>query len=563
MNTRLLAALATGTALAGCVHADLPESASAPVEFQILALNDFHGHLELPARPESFLDGDDLREARLGGAAQLAATLSALREENSVTIAAGDLIGASPLISALFLDEPTIAALNVAGLDIASVGNHEFDRGTQELRRIQDGGCEQYTARQPCAVEPYGGADFQYLAGNVVGENGETFFPGTSMRDIGGMQVGFIGLTLKDTPNLVADSATAGYAFLDEAQTANALAADLTARGADTVVLIIHEGAYGPQRHTLGACPQLSGPLVPIVEQLNASISVVASGHTHNSYVCRVDSADGAPRILTSAGRYGAFVTDIALTFDREAGRITTLSGENIPVDARHGDDAEAGAIVARYAEAVGPVANRAVGTIAGEQVFGPDCGDTPAQGFLADSYLFAANSAADETEVDFALVNSGGVRADLSSADDGVLTYGELAAMAPFSNTLMAQRFSGEQVLRLLEQQVCEEGGVVGRCDSALIPSANFRYAFDLSQPAGERVTSALLDGEPIVPEDSYVIVTNNFLQGGGDGFSVFTEAPVLANFGVDLDWLEAYAASAPLQVPVCGRVRGIDADI
>ena len=553
MNTPApLALLLPAIALSACVG--VPQDTRTTSEIQILAINDFHGNLEVPARPERYVENGVEREANLGGAARLGGTLAALRQQNSVTVAAGDLIGASPLTSALFLDEPSIAALTAMGLDIASVGNHEFDRGIEELRRIQNGGCEQFTTLEPCAIEPFAGAGFTYLAGNVVDDAGTTLFPATTMRDIGGVTIGFIGLTLQDTPTLVADNATAGYRFLAEAETANALAQQLVADGADTVVLIIHEGAYGPQRNTLGTCPELSGPLVPIVAALDDSISVVASGHTHNAYVCQTQNDSGGPRLLSSAGRHGSFVTDIALTWDHGTDSIASISGRNVPVDGRSPELAETAAIVARYAEAAGPIADRVVGQLLPSEGDAGDCSDTPAQGLVADSYLYAARSAG---EADMALVNSGGVRTDLSGAADGALTYGELAAMSPFGNTILTVPMTGAELLTVLAQQVCEEGGVATRCGAMLVPSANVSYRIDLAPTDGNYIRSLLIDGRPIDPEATYTVATNNFLKGGGDGFSALVDLPVAANLGIDLDWLERYIAATPRTAPICGRVR------
>jgi len=556
MKIKLSAAILASLPLSAC--ATVPaEAPSAPVTVQILAINDFHGHLETPQSTYTFDESGETRRVRLGGAAQLAATLSALRESNSVTVAAGDLIGASPLISSLFLDEPSIRALSDMGLDVASVGNHEFDRGTQELLRIQNGGCEQFTLREACAVEPFAGAGFAYLAGNVVDDSGNTLLPGTTMREIDGAQIGFIGLTLEGTANLVSAQATQGYDFLDEADTANALAADLRARGADAVVLLIHEGADVDGRYTLVGCPNASGSIVPIVERLDPSISLVVSGHTHQAYACNVPNIAGGETLLTSGGRHGAFVTDITMTVDTVSDSVLSITGENIAVDGSAGSDPEIASYVAVYAEASGPVANRAVGSITNTAERGEDCGDRPAQDLVADAYLFAANAALDGS-VDMAFVNSGGVRANLASAEDGVLTYGELAAMAPFGNGMIVLEMTGAQIRTLLEQQFCEEGPAT-ICDSVLIPSNGMAYTVDRTRPVQERVLEMMLDGAPLDESRSYRVVTNSFLAGGGDGFAQFTQVTEIANVGFDIDALEAYVARGDLSVPTCGRVRDL----
>jgi 5'-nucleotidase len=285
MRMRITATLVSTLALAACATApggEMPSAGAAPVEIQLLALNDFHGNLETPAATTSYSRGGETLREVLGGAARLGATLDGLRQGQpfTLTLAAGDLIGASPFVSANFLDEPAIMALNMVQLDLASVGNHEFDRGVPELRRIQDGGCGQNTTRTPCALEPFGGANFTYLAGNVVDQQGQSLFPGTAIRQIGPARVGFIGLTLRDTATLVAPSATMGLSFTDEADAANRMARELLAQGADTVVLLIHEGARVEPFMNVSGCPNLSGPILPIHERLDPAISVIVSGHT-------------------------------------------------------------------------------------------------------------------------------------------------------------------------------------------------------------------------------------------------------------------------------------------
>ncbi|WAT17726.1 bifunctional metallophosphatase/5'-nucleotidase [Aurantiacibacter sp. MUD11] len=556
MHTKLAATLLATSLLTAC--ATVPDSPTpAPVAVQILALNDFHGNLEPHSSETTYSDGPETRQARLGGAARLGATLRELRGNASITVAAGDLIGASPLISSLFLDEPSIRALSVIGLELASVGNHEFDRGVAELRRMQQGGCEQHTLREPCAVEPFVGADFTYLAGNVVDDAGASVFPGTALREIGGASIGFIGMTLEGTPNLVSAEATAGYSFLDEAETANRLAAELMTQGADAVVVLLHQGGDVTPRFNTSGCPSLTGPIVEIVEQLDPSIALVVSGHTHQAYVCEAERSDGETILLTSAGRYGGFVTDIELVVDPVEGRVISRTATNVAVVERAGSHRAAAEIVARYAEAVAPMANRPVGPIADSGELGEDCGDRPAQDFVADAYVHAANAALGEP-VHVGFANSGGVRSDLSGAEDGLLNYGELAAMAPFGNSMIVLEMTGAQIKTLLEQQFCDENPA-RICDSVLVPSAGSSFSADPTRPAGQRVSEVVIAGAPLDLARTYRVVTNSFLADGGDGFAQFAELPHAANVGFDIDALEAYVATGTVSVPVCGRVRGI----
>ncbi len=543
--------------LAGCASVPNP-SAQGLVVVQVLALNDFHGNLETPASTTSYRQGDEVVRQQLGGAARLAATLDTLRlaQDATVTVAAGDLIGGSPFVSANFLDEPAIASLDLAGLDVASVGNHEFDRGIAELRRMQDGGCEQNTLRQPCAIEPFGGADFDYLAGNVIDGEGHSVFPGTSLRQVGPLQVGFIGLTLKGTATLVSPAMTRGYRFTDEAEAANRLARELRAQGADTVVLLIHEGGRVDPSQNLSGCPGIYGPILPIIEQLDPAISLVISGHTHMSYICRMDLTNGSPRLLSSAGRFGSFVTDIRLTWDRSTRRVTDIAAVNVPVNGTLGTRADVAALVERYVAAAEPVAARVVGTLAPAPDSEGDCEETTAANLVADAQLAAARTALGEG-VDVAFINTSGVRTNLDAAADGVMTYGEIFAMQPFGNTLQVLELTGTELRQALEEQFCD-GTPATPCSTLLAPSATLTYSYDRSRPRGERIRDIVLNGAPIDPAERYQIAFNNFLANGGDGLASLVQRPTVGEAGVDLDALEAYLVRGAT-IPACGRLRDL----
>ena len=546
-------------ALSACASVPAPQPvAVTPGALQILALNDFHGNLEPSAFEVRYHDDASGSEQRavLGGAARMAATLDRLRQEQpfSVTVAAGDLVGGSPLSSAYFLDEPAIAALNQMGLQVASVGNHEFDRGTVELRRLQDGGCAQHTARTPCALDDFGGADFSYLAGNVVDQAGKTLFPAGTIRDFGALRVGFIGLTLKDTGKLVSPAGTVGYRFLGEAETANRVAADLRRQGADEVVLLIHEGGDVDPYYNTGGCPDLSGAIVPILDALDPQIRLVVSGHTHKAYICTLAKPGQPDRLLTSAGRYGNFVTDISASVEPETRRFAVLSARNVPVTAQGGEKAETAAMVARYVAATEPIAMRVVGSITGDAAGEEGCFERWTESLVADAQL-AASSPADKGGAEIAFINQYGVRTPLEPGAGGSVTFGQLFAMQPFGNTLVVLEMTGDQLRRVLEEQFCGEG-IAEICFSHLTPSAGFTYAFDASRPAGSRVTGMALDGKAVDPAGTYRVTVNNFLASGGDGFSVFTEARPVGDAGVDVDALENYLGAGDVTVPACGRV-------
>jgi 5'-nucleotidase len=551
--------------LAACTTTQHP-IATAPVEVQILAINDFHGNLEPPNLTIPAADG----AVPAGGAAYLATALKQVRTSNSVTVAAGDLIGASPITSALFLDEPTIKALSMAGLELASVGNHEFDKGSAELLRMQKGGCEKYTRRVPCALEPFAGAGFQYLAANVVGADGQTLFPSTAIKQVGGVRIGFIGMTLKETKTLVSPSGVAGLDFKDEAETANELVPGLKAAGVNTIVLLIHQGASIEGNYYDQSCPGLAGDILPILAKLDPAIQLVVSGHTHNAYICRVPMAGGGERLLTSAGKYGALVTDIRLTFDKAGGMLTDekadfviaqgepiqtarLTAPLVPAHRIFPADAEVAVLVKRYHDAAAGAANRPVGRIGASVMRGNDGGESQAAGLISDGQLFMARDP-NRGNADFALMNNGGARTDLLPAADGTITFGQIFAMQPFANNIVTKSYTGADIKAVLEQQFASGLNTVQQ-PNLLMPSANFRFSFDKSKPEGQRIMAMTLDGKPIDPARTYRIAINNFLASGGDNFTLLANGRDPVDAGLDLDVTEAYLATNP-PVPALGRI-------
>ena len=283
------------------------------VQLQLLAFNDYHGHLEPNA--SGTVDG-----APAGGGEYLSAMLNNLRAGNkfSLTVAAGDLIGGSPAFSGLFHDEPSVESLNAMQLDVSGVGNHEFDEGVTELLRMQDGGCHPVDGCYfPDA--PYPGADFQWLAANVVDETtGETPLPPYWIKKIESVKVGFIGMTLEATDTLVAAAGIQGWDFLDEAETANALVPILQAQGVEVIIVLLHEGgSQTPPPGDVDACVGISGPVVAINSALDPAIDVLITGHTHLPYNCKLPDSAGQPRIVTSAYSYGRVVSELNLVLDK------------------------------------------------------------------------------------------------------------------------------------------------------------------------------------------------------------------------------------------------------
>lgn len=534
-----------------------------PVEVQLLALNDFHGNLEPPSGSSGRIQtGPNAAVDRVdaGGAEYLATQLARRAEEqkkqNTITVAAGDLIGASPLLSAAFHDEPTIESLGLAGLDYASVGNHEFDEGPAELLRIQNGGCHPVDG---CADgTPYEGADFQYLSANAfVTETGEPLLAPYAIHRVQGVRVGFIGMTLEGTADIVSQQGVAGLEFADEVQTANRYAAELQAQGVESIVVLLHEGgSQAAGAWDVNGCTGLRGPVVDIADGMSDAIDVVVSGHTHQAYNCEIDG-----KLVTSGSSFGRLVTDIDLSIDRHTGDVLTASAENVIVTRDVAPDPQQTALIARYRQALGPIAGEVVGVVAQDltrtQEPTADGAESALGNVIADAQLAATDTEAGAVA---AFMNPGGVRADLGA---GEVTYEEAFTVQPFGNNLVTLDLTGAQLNCLLEQQF--------QLGTVLYTSATVSYAVSAAgtpAPAGAdpctgtRVvdSSVTIGGAPVLPTGVYRVTVNNFLAGGGDGFSVLTGGTNAVTGPIDLDAFTAYlGAASPVQAPALDRIDAV----
>ena len=584
--------LAASVALAGCATIDGGEPAAAPavepVSVKIIAFNDFHGNLEPPRQSVTVPGTGSATEppvrAPAGGAAYLASAIERLRAENPrhAVVAAGDMIGGSPLVSALFLDEPTILAMNLIRVDFNAVGNHEFDRGRAELQRMQYGGCARNTQRDPCRVDAdFPGADFAFLAANVLTEEGEPLFAPYGIRRFGSganeVRVAFIGMTLEGTPTIVTPGGIEGLSFEDEADTVNALIPRLRSEGAEAIVVLIHQGLDLPQDYPGEGCEGLEGELRPILDRLDPEVDLVVSGHTHNAYICDYGSVNPArPFLVTSAGRYGAMLTDIDLLVDPVGGDVVAREAANLIVQGEayvsgsgpvpltdrvpvYPRDPAVAALVERYAAAAAPLAARVVGRMSAPALrASAPSGESVLGNLIADSQL-AATRSPQAGGARIALMNGFGVRADIVPAADGSVTYGQLFAVQPFGNSLVVKSFTGAQLRALLEQQWNSGSNSVAR-PNMLMPSRGFTYAYDLSRPPGQRILDLRLNGEPIRDDAAYRVTMNSFLATGGDNFTVFTEGENPIGGPQDIDAFEAYiAASSPLTPPEANRITNL----
>jgi 5'-nucleotidase len=526
----------------GCSQQIRPDGSESFIELQILAINDFHGNLEAPKND-------------YGGAAYLAShlRLAEVGAEHTVIVSAGDLIGATPLISSLFHDEPTIEFANLLGLDYHGVGNHEFDEGKAELLRMQHGGSHPVDGDSPSG--PFAGAKFRFLAANVIDhDSGDTLLPSFAIEHYGGIPVAFIGLTLEDTPSVATSAAVAGLTFMDEAETINALVPQIRSQGIEAIVVIIHEGGY-PGDGDEDDCNDFTGPIVDIVERTHPAVDLFISGHTHRHYLCLLGS-----RPVTSTGNAGRFYTSIMARLDRASGDMTVVDTDNVPVtqDIEPAPDIED--LVAGYGALVEAVSGRIVGTITDD--FSKEqnaAGESLLGGLIADAQLVATRHA-EQGGADISFMNSGGIRSNLlyepvDSEKPGEVTFAEIFSVHPFGNHLVTMTLTGAQIHTLLEQQWIDRPA-----RNILMPSAGFSYTWSQSKPPGARVdpSSIRLHGDPIEPDSRYRVTVNSFLADGGDGFPLFREGTERVDGVADVDALKNYlAANSPLSPVAPDRIR------
>jgi len=573
---RVLGAGVAATAIAAFVASTPAVAGAAPSKgnpnlttVQLLSFNDFHGHLEASDPPLS--KTLDPSQTPVGGAEYLATTLKGLRAtapgRASLTVAAGDLIGGSPFLSGLFHDEPSVESLNAMRLDVSSVGNHEFDEGTAELLRMQKGGCHPVDGCYfPDAK--YGGADFPWLAANVVKKDGSgTLLPGTWVKSVGGTKVGFIGMTLEGTPSLVDPAGVADVEFKDEVQTANAQAQVLKKQGVKSIVVLLHEGGVNAGNYQ--QCVGVSDPILTIAKTMTPEVDAIITGHTHQPYVCHIPDPAGNPRLVTSAASYGQVVTETDLVINTRSGEVMRdrSTATNHLVSRAVAKDAAQTAIIAKWNTLSGALGNRVVGSN-DEDILGDSNGnrgiETPMGDLVADSILWGTK-APTNGGAQIAFMNIGGVRASLRYAPSGLegpgqITYKEAYAVAPFGNLLTTMDLTGQQIVNVLEQQFIP-GRSTGRDALALGVSNGFSYTWDASRPAGSRVVpgSLTLNGAPMSLTATYRVATINFLANGGDDFKAFTAGTNLLGGSEDLGNLVAYFEANPHLKSPADRVSGL----
>ncbi|MDO0934281.1 bifunctional metallophosphatase/5'-nucleotidase [Streptomyces sp. DG2A-72] len=585
-RTHALLAAAAGLATAGALLAAIPAGAAPDSkgagrhlpgryqDVQLLSFNDLHGNLEPPSgssgRVTEVHEDGTTSTIDAGGVEYLATHLRDAREGNrySITAAGGDMVGASPLISGLFHDEPTIEALNKLKLDVTSVGNHEFDEGAKELARLQNGGCH---PTDGCyADEEFEGADFPYLAANVLDEKtGKPILKPYWVWKKNGVKVGFVGVTLEDTPGVVSAEGVKGLKFKDEVETINKYAKALQRQGVKSIVALIHEGgapassAYNYDCDSPGAGDGISGPIVDIAKNITPQVDALVTGHTHAAYACTINDPSGKPRTVTSAASFGRLYTDTTLTYDRWTGDIarTAVKSANHVVTRTVPKATDMTELIAKWNTLAAPIGNRAIGHISAD--ISSSGTESPLGDLIADAQLAYGKEL--DAETDFALMNPGGIRAPLTYAakgaeGDGVVTYAEGFAVQPFANTVNLQDFTGAQLIQVLKEQV---SGTNAASPKILQPSSGLTYTLDMTKAGADRVVtgSIKIDGTAVDPAATYRVATNSFLAGGGDGFPTLGQGTNDLVGADDLTALEKYltansSATDPIAPPKADRI-------
>ena len=552
----ILAALATvliAAAPAAAQKREKPRKPLKPVKVQLLGINDFHGHLE-STTPGTIMRRKDERFPA-GGAEYLATHIRTLRERarRTFVVAAGDLVGGSPLLSSLFHDEPTIEAMNAIGLDVAAVGNHEFDEGLAELHRLKKGGCHPIDG---CADgSPYEGADFPFLAANVTNrKTGRRIFPPIAIRQVGPVKIGFIGMTLEGTPDYISPTFSRRLHFADEAATANRYARVLKRRGVRAIVVLLHEGSYTREVGGVNGCSGLSGPLRNIVRDTTRDVDVFLTGHTHAVYNCVMWG-----KRVTSAASYGRLITRVQLELDRRTGEVRRSRARNWlvgPWVMRAPDITE---MIERYRTFAAPLADRLVGRLAGSASRWRDrSGESRMGNLVADAQSRAMGS-------DAAFIRPGHVRAGLEAGD---VSYARAFMTQPFGTSLVSMTLTGTQVLDLLKEQWC------GRAKTEVLQSsAAVRYTWSASlaraikntpcATAPNPVSGLEIDGEPVELEREYRITVNSGMANRDDNYPTLSRGTNRSGGPQDAEALENYlmpsVTGAPLTPPVTDRLERI----
>ncbi len=543
--------------------------AGTPVPVKILSINDFHGNLQSPGT---------FSGVPSGGVDYLAAYIAKTKSQNpnnTFVVSAGDLIGASPLISAFFNDEGTIETMNRLGLDFDAVGNHEFDAGRIELLRKQNGGCHPTSANTCNGASvgtpvPFEGAKFKFLSANVIDNaSGKPLFPAYGIKTVNGLRIAFIGMTLEGTPGIVTPAGVAGLTFKDEADTVNALVPRLKSLGVNAIVVLVHQGGFQASTapNFINDCSgalqnPIVSPIKDVVSRLDNAVDLVISGHTHTGYVCQLPNKVGRNIPVTQAGAFGRVITDINLTLDSDTGKVTAVNALNVIINRNDATlspflNPQIQNIVTGYNALVSPLANQVLGTITAAATNTANAaGEMKAGDLIADAQL-AATAPAGLGGAQFALMNAGGVRAPGFVVPTGGtypynVTYSNAFTVQPFGNSLVTMTLSAQQIKDVLEQQFVGCNGQIA--NRIMQISSTLNYSWSASAPTCSKIVNAtytpsggaseiIVSGGVVVdPTKTYRVTVNNFMATGGDNFTVLVGGLNQLGGAQDIDALVAY---------------------
>lgn len=543
LATTLLLSLSACSTIAGDTTQDVT----------IVGVNDFHGNL----LPTSFRipdpqDRTKTKTIKAGGIEYIGGILGKVRAENphTVFVGVGDMTGASPLVSALLRDEPTITALSKLGMAVNVVGNHEFDNGFSELMRFQKGGCNSNEPTRACKFDNYGGAGFTYLGANVLdAKTGTPVLPAYKMVKVGKANIAFVGAVLKETPTVVSPAGVEGIKFDDEVTAINRLMPEIKAQNPDAIIALVHQGGASKEAFDVIDCKTLTGDIVDIAKNLDPAIGAIMTGHTHKGYTCTVPDPLGQARPVIQGDAYGHLLQRLDLKVDLTAHKLIAIKPSTIVVDPEAAPkDPAMTELLTRAQTLTDPLAKQAVATLGTEQIkrVANPAGESALGDFIADAQLAATRS---EGAV-IAFINPGGIRADLpvNATESRAVTYGDAFTVQPFGNIMQTITLTGAQLKNALEQQF--DNPAVGQ-NRILGVSNGFSYTWDNSKPKGEKVSDVMLNGMPIDPVGTYRVAMNNFLAEGGDGFTVFAQGKDRTGGVIDLDALQTYLKGGNVNAP------------
>lgn len=584
LRIALAGAVVTSGLLLATAPAGAVNTAARTVPVRLLALNDFHGHLEPPTGSSGRMIDENGNTVDAGGAAYIAAHMKALSDDNTIKVAQGDLIGATPLISAAYHDEPSVEFLGKIGVRVSAVGNHEFDEGYAELRRIMKGGCHPVDG---CSPEgEWKGAKFDYVGANVLFKNpaeqsdalrafgdnaqvkqlmadwGVPALPPVSVKWMNGVPIGFIGLVTQTTPNIVTAEGIKDLKFVDEVKAANLASRLLKLVGIKAQVILMHEGDQVTPNQSPDACSAIAGAGNRIATQADPEIDLVLSGHSHQAYKCLVKDPAGGDRVYTQGGSFGRVITQVDFqvnTRSRDIERATVVADNHV-VTRTIEPDKKIGDFVGLWKDRVASVANKPVGRITADITnTATPSGESPLGNLIADGQLAATKTGGN---AQIALMNPGGVRAPLTylgspaNEGDGVVTYGEAFTVQPFNNLMQVVTLTGAQLKTVLEQQFT--GGPNNQAFTKILqPSANFTYTYSRSAAWGAKVSDMKIDGVPVTDTQQIRVAANNFLVGGGDAFLAFKDGTGLWSGPLDIDaFVDHLTKNQPVSPPATNRI-------